>query len=290
MNFKFEILENENKNVLVLSSDNEIYSKRVSFTDDSTAEQFPLVKQLFFLPFIKSITLDKHLILIEKLDFLEWKDVQDEVVEQIENFLNNGGLIYKINTPITIYAENTPNPAVIKFVANKKLVNIAHEFKDIESAKYCKIASVLFNHDFISEIYIDFNFISITINKESSWENHTMEIREFILSYIRDGNEIIDPNFDLENNINESIDFDNMDETSKQIAKLIDDQIKPAVASDGGNILFQSYDPDSLEVKVILQGACSGCPSSTFTLKNGIESMLKDYLPGKISNVVAING
>lgn len=290
MNFKFEILENEDKNILVLSCDNEIYSKRLSFTDDSAAEQFPLVKQLFFLPFIKSITLDKHLILIEKLDFLEWKDVQDEVVEQIENFLNNGGLIFNISNPITIYAENTPNPSVIKFVANKRLVNVAHEFKDIVSAKYCKIAATLFNHDFISEIYIDFNFISITIKKHYSWENHTMEIREFILSYIRDGNEIIDPKFDLENNIKESIEFDKMDEISKEIAKLIDDQIKPAVASDGGNILFQSYDSDTLEVKVILQGACSGCPSSTFTLKNGIESMLKDYLPGKISNVVAING
>lgn len=290
MNFKFEILENEDKNILVLSCDNEIYSKRVSFTDDSAAEQFPLVKQLFFLPFIKSITLDKHLILIEKLDFLEWKDVQDEVVEQIENFLNNGGLIFNISNPITIYAENTPNPSVIKFVANKRLVNVAHEFKDIGNAKYCKIAATLFNHDFISEIYIDFNFISITIKNQYSWENHTMEIREFILSYIRDGNEIIDPKFDLENNIKESIEFDKMDEISKEIAKLIDDQIKPAVASDGGNILFQSYDSDTLEVKVILQGACSGCPSSTFTLKNGIESMLKDYLPGKISNVVAING
>ena len=290
MNFKFEILENEDKNILVLSCDNEIYSKRLSFTDDSAAEQFPLVKQLFFLPFIKSITLDKHLILIEKLDFLEWKDVQDEVVEQIENFLNNGGLIFNISNPITIYAENTPNPSVIKFVANKRLVNVAHEFKDIGNAKYCKIAATLFNHDFISEIYIDFNFISITIKKHYSWENHTMEIREFILSYIRDGNEIIDPKFDLENNIKESIEFDKMDEISKEIAKLIDDQIKPAVASDGGNILFQSYDSDTLEVKVILQGACSGCPSSTFTLKNGIESMLKNYLPGKISNVVAING
>lgn len=290
MNFKFEILENEDKNILVLSCDNEIYSKRLSFTDDSAAEQFPLVKQLFFLPFIKSITLDKHLILIEKLDFLEWKDVQDEVVEQIENFLNNGGLIFNISNPITIYAENTPNPSVIKFVANKRLVNVAHEFKDIGNAKYCKIAATLFNHDFISEIYIDFNFISITIKNQYSWENHTMEIREFILSYIRDGNEIIDPKFDLENNIKESIEFDKMDEISKEIAKLIDDQIKPAVASDGGNILFQSYDSDTLEVKVILQGACSGCPSSTFTLKNGIESMLKDYLPGKISNVVAING
>ena len=290
MNFKFEILENEDKNILVLSCDNEIYSKRLSFTDDSAAEQFPLVKQLFFLPFIKSITLDKHLILIEKLDFLEWKDVQDEVVEQIENFLNNGGLIFNISNPITIYAENTPNPSVIKFVANKRLVNVAHEFKDIGNAKYCKIAATLFNHDFISEIYIDFNFISITIKNQYSWENHTMEIREFILSYIRDGNEIIDPKFDLENNIKESIEFDKMDEISKEIAKLIDDQIKPAVASDGGNILFQSYDSDTLEVKVILQGACSGCPSSTFTLKNGIESMLKNYLPGKISNVVAING
>ena len=290
MKFNFEILESEDKNLLVLSSDLEIFQERIVFNDDSKAEQFPLIKNLFFLPFIKSITLDKHLILIEKLDFLDWVDVQDEVKEQIENFLNGGGLIFKPSNPITIYAENTPNPNVIKFVANKKLVNIPHEFKDAESSGYCKIANGLFNHDFVSEIYIDFNFISITINKNYSWDEHTMEIREFILSYIRDGNEIIDPNFDLENNISHSIDIDKMDEISKQIAKLIDDQIKPAVASDGGNILFQSYDPESHEVKVILQGACSGCPSSTYTLKNGIESMLKDYLPGKISNVVAING
>ena len=290
MKYKFEILDNEDKNTLVLSSDKEIYTKRISFSDDSSAEQFPLVKQLFFLPFIKSVTLDKHLILIEKLDFLEWKDVQEEVVEQIENFLNGGGLIFQIINPITIYAENTPNPSVIKFVANKKLVNVAHEFKDSKSASYCNIAKALFNHDFISEIYIDFNFISITISKEYSWENHIMEIREYILSFVRDGNEIIDPKFDIDDIKVDKVDFDKLDDISKEIAKLIDDQIKPAVASDGGNILFQSYDSESLEVKVILQGACSGCPSSTYTLKNGIETMLKDYLPGKISNVVAING
>ena len=290
MKYKFEILDNEDKNTLVLSSDKEIYTKRISFSDDSSAEQFPLVKQLFFLPFIKSVILDKHLILIEKLDFLEWKDVQEEVVEQIENFLNGGGLIFQIINPITIYAENTPNPSVIKFVANKKLVNVAHEFKDSKSASYCNIAKALFNHDFISEIYIDFNFISITISKEYSWENHIMEIREYILSFVRDGNEIIDPKFDIDDIKVDKVDFDKLDDISKEIAKLIDNQIKPAVASDGGNILFQSYDSDSLEVKVILQGACSGCPSSTYTLKNGIETMLKDYLPGKISNVVAING
>lgn len=290
MKYKFEILENEDKNILVLSSDEEIYTKRILFEDDSKADQFPLVKQLFFLPFIKSVTLDKHLILIEKLDFLDWKDVQDEVVTQIEKFLNTGGLIFKVINPITIYAENTPNPSVIKFVANKKLVNVAHEFKNNADAYYCNIATALFNHEFISEIYIDFNFISITIKSDYKWENHTMEIREYLLSFIRDGNEIVNPQFDMDDKKVQQVNFDKLDDISKEIAKLIDDQIKPAVASDGGNILFQSYDSDSQEVKVILQGACSGCPSSTYTLKNGIESMLKDYLPGKISNVVAING
>ena len=290
MDFKFEILENEDKNTLVLSSDKEIYNSRVVFNDDSKSEQFPLVKQLFFLPFVKSITLDKHLILIEKLDFLDWKDVQEEVIDQIEKFLNDGGLIYQVNNPVTIYAESTPNPNVIKFVANKKLVNIAHEFKTSESANYCFIAKALFNHDFIKEIYIDFNFISVTINEKFSWDEFTMQIREFILSYIKDGNQIIDSSYDVQNSTSEGIDQSNMDEISKKISALIDEQIKPAVASDGGNILFQSYDNESMEVKVILQGACSGCPSSTYTLKNGIETMLKDFLPGKISNVVAING
>ena len=290
MGFKFEILENEDKNTLVLSSDKEIYNTRVVFNDDSKSEQFPLVKQLFFLPFVKSITLDKHLILIEKLDFLDWKDVQEEVIDQIEKFLNDGGLIYQVNNPVTIYAESTPNPNVIKFVANKKLVNIAHEFKTSESANYCFIAKALFNHDFIKEIYIDFNFISVTINEKFSWNEFTMQIREFILSYIKDGNQIIDSSYDVQNSTSEGIDQSNMDEISKKISALIDEQIKPAVASDGGNILFQSYDNESMEVKVILQGACSGCPSSTYTLKNGIETMLKDFLPGKISNVVAING
>ena len=290
MSFKFEILENEDKNTLVLSSDKEIYNTRVVFNDDSKSEQFPLVKQLFFLPFVKSITLDKHLILIEKLDFLDWKDVQEEVIDQIEKFLNDGGLIYQVNNPVTIYAESTPNPNVIKFVANKKLVNIAHEFKTSESANYCFIAKALFNHDFIKEIYIDFNFISVTINEKFSWDEFTMQTREFILSYIKDGNLIIDSSYDVQNSTSEGIDQSNMDEISKKISALIDEQIKPAVASDGGNILFQSYDNESMEVKVILQGACSGCPSSTYTLKNGIETMLKDFLPGKISNVVAING
>jgi len=81
-----------------------------------------------------------------------------------------------------------------------------------------------------------------------------------------------------------------LDEISQQIVGIIEDYIKPAVAADGGNILFDSYNAENKNVQVVLQGACSGCPSSTFTLKNGIENMLKEMLPGKVSNVTAING
>jgi len=78
--------------------------------------------------------------------------------------------------------------------------------------------------------------------------------------------------------------------TSKQIIDILEEYVKPAVASDGGNILFQEYEESTKKVHVVLQGACSGCPSSTFTLKNGIETMLKNMLGDKVSEVVAING
>ena len=94
MSYKLEILKSEDKNNLVLSSENLIYEKRVKLNENSDLNQFPLVKQLFFLPFIKSVILDKHLIIIEKLDFLKWDEVQDDVVKQLENYLNNGGVIY----------------------------------------------------------------------------------------------------------------------------------------------------------------------------------------------------
>ena len=162
--------------------------------------------------------------------------------------------------------------------------------KKIDETQRCNIAKALFHHDFISEVYIDLNFISITIKEDYSWENHTMEIREFILSFIKDGNELIDSKVDKAKSTNKAIEVKNLDEISLKISELIETQIKPAVASDGGNILFQSYDKNTQEVNVILQGACSGCPSSTITLKSGIETMLKNELPVKISNVIAING
>ena len=117
-----------------------------------------------------------------------------------------------------------------------------------------------------------------------------MEIREFIRAFIEEGNAILaERPIKLETeklNQNEL----KQDPLEAQIVSILDEYIKPAVASDGGNIQFDSYDPSKKLVQVILQGACSGCPSSTFTLKNGIENMLKEMMPGKVENVVAVNG
>ena len=136
----------------------------------------------------------------------------------------------------------------------------------------------------------NFNFISVTQNSDSNWEENVMDVREFIRSYIQDGNTLINEDLFEQTQDNIELDLNNMDDVSKEIIDIIEKHVKPAVASDGGNIVFQSYDQETKNVNVILQGACCGCPSSTVTLKSGIENMLKEMLPGMISEVNAVNG
>ena len=266
--------------------------KRIEFNKIEETSEFPLIQQIFYLPFIKKVILNKHSIYIEKLNILEWLDVQEEICSQIEEFLNNGGAVSKNKikkvSPVSVYAESTPNPNAMKFVVNKKIVDNIFEFKSIEETLESPLAKSLFSFPLVKEVFFDFNFVSIIKKIEFNWEENVMEIREFIRSFIQDGNTIV-----FEENIKKvkakknNIKIDNV---SKEIIKIIDENIKPAVASDGGNILFESYDSETKKVNVILQGACSGCPSSTITLKSGIETMLKDMLPGMISEVNAING
>ncbi|MBL6648427.1 MAG: NifU N-terminal domain-containing protein [Flavobacteriaceae bacterium] len=266
--------------------------KRIEFNKIEETSEFPLIQQIFYLPFIKKVILNKHSIYIEKLNILEWSEVQEEICSQIEEFLNNGGVVSKNEikkvSPVSVYAESTPNPNAMKFVVNKKIVDDIFEFKSIEETLESPLAKSLFSFPLVKEVFLDFNFVSIIKKVEFNWEENVMEIREFIRSFIQDGNTIV-----FEENIKKvkakknNIKIDNV---SKEIIKIIDENIKPAVASDGGNILFESYDSETKKVNVILQGACSGCPSSTITLKSGIETMLKDMLPGMISEVNAING
>ena len=266
------------------------------FNNIDEAKSSPLAQQLFYLPFVKKVYISSNFIAVERFNIVSWEEVQDEVAEQLEDYLNDGGIVIKQSSenkkiPVTVYAESTPNPAAMKFVANKKLVVSPNEFTNIDEAKNSPLAVELFNFPFVKSVFIDENYISVTKYDMASWNDITMELREFIRSYIENGKEIIVA-FSNPEEETEKLDnaFESLDDTSKEIVNILEEYVKPAVASDGGNIIFDSYNQESKVVKVILQGACSGCPSSTFTLKNGIENMLKEMLKDKVSMVEAING
>ncbi|WP_250435147.1 NifU family protein [Hanstruepera flava] len=268
------------------------------FNNIDEAKNSPLAQQLFYLPFVKKVYISSNFVAIERYNIVEWKDVQEEVAQQIEDYLNNNGIVITEaesvkKVPVTLYAESTPNPSVLKFVANKKLVTATYEFNSIEEAKLSPLATELFHFPFVKSVFIEDNYLSVSKYDIAEWDTVTMEVREHIRNFIAQGKDIVDPQAQqILKKTSEELDktFEAYDDISKEIINILEEYVKPAVASDGGNIMFQSYDPNDKSVKVVLQGACSGCPSSTFTLKNGIENMLKEMLKGKVETVEAING
>lgn len=266
-------------------------SKKYNNIDES--EGVTIVQKLFYLPFVKSVTLNNLSIEIERFNILEWNDVIEEVEVQIETHLNDSKR--KINSeseqkkvPISIYAESTPNPSVMKFVANKRLTDSSVEYKNIDQAKQASLALELFNFSYVKEIFVSENYISITKDDSKDWNNIVLELREFILRAL-EMNKVLTNNFNSKKNISKKKKTPRS-KIEKKIISILEEYVKPAVASDGGDIVFDSYQKVNKNVNVILQGACSGCPSSTITLKNGIENILKDMLPGEINSVNAING
>ena len=267
------------------------YSKKFNNIDE--AQDAPIVQKLFYLPFVKSVTLNNQSIQIERFNILEWKEVIDEVSDQIKNYLNSGDIILKSThkekkVPISVYAESTPNPSVMKFVANKKLIEQNAEYKNIEDAKGASLTIELFHLPYVKEVFVSENYISITKFDLTEWDPIILEIRELIVKGLEQQKLLFSP---VKAKKSKKVFEDkNLTDIEKKIISILDEYIQPAVASDGGNISFDSYVEKSQTVNVILQGACSGCPSSTITLKNGIETMLKDMLPGQVENVNAING
>jgi len=268
------------------------------FNNIDDAKNSPLAQQLFYLPFVKKVYISGNFVAIERFDIVTWSDVQNEVREQIESYLNNGGVVVASSeqnkkVAVTVYAESTPNPSVIKFVANKNLTPFMLEFTSIDEAKSSPFATELFHFPFVKSVFIDKNYVSITKYDIAEWNDITMELREFIRTYVENGKAIVTedaPEINNNTEVAKEEQFETLDDISKEIVNILEEYVKPAVASDGGNIQFESYDSQTKKVKVILQGACSGCPSSTFTLKNGIENMLKEMLQGKVETVEAING
>ncbi len=197
-----------------------------------------------------------------------------------------------MNVPVTVYTEMTPNPATMKFVANKYLLGSGDsvEFTQKSEAKgYSPLAEALFNFPFVKSVFITANFVTITKTDNVPWDFITMELREFVREFLGEGKEVlIQMPVPVEKKVStETKTVAEPSELDEPIIALLDQYVRPAVENDGGAIDYVGFKEGT--VTVVLKGACSGCPSSTATLKGGIETLLKQHMP-EITQVVAFNG
>jgi len=197
-------------------------------------------------------------------------------------------------SPVMLYTEQTPNPESLKFVTNKILYKGTADFREQELAgEWSPLGKHLFEFPYVKGVYICNNFVTITKEFNYSWEDIMLKLKEYIKGYVSDGKEIVSEGFDeamreKEEQIGVSYQYTGEEaELVKKIKELIDTYVKPAVEMDGGNIEFKSFEKGI--VTVVLQGSCSGCPSSTVTLKAGIEGMLKRMVP-EVTEVVSEMG
>lgn len=281
-------------NILKFVNDELLTKDSFEFSTQEEALQSPLAARLLQFPFIQKVYITANFVALEKIDIVQWEDV----IEELKGIINEAISAHKIfsstltQIPISIYAEMTPNPEVMKFVANKMLIEGMVELKKREEASISPLAAQLFIFPFVKELFITENYISITKNNSVEWAEVSLELREEISKLLKDGIAVLKENVELGkqvvgNNSNTTKEYTADEEAIKA---LLDEYVKPAVVADGGNIELIEYISESKTVQVLLQGACSGCPSSTITLKNGIEAMLKQFLPEKIEKVEAING
>ena len=172
-----------------------------------------------------------------------------------------------------IQTEETPNPNTLKFIPGVQVLEEGTvEFKDKSSAKSSNLASLIFLINGIERVFFATEFISVTKNNDINWEILKPLILTAIMDHYASGKKVIEKS---QNNIDVSTDEDI--EVVKQIKELIDQRVRPAVAMDGGDISFCSFEDGIVTLQ--MKGACAGCPSSTATLKMGIENMLRHYIP-----------
>ncbi|MEI9912358.1 MAG: NifU family protein [Bacteroidota bacterium] len=189
------------------------------------------------------------------------------------------------NPVISIYTEMTPNPETMKFVANKLLYpGKSIDFPDAESAKPSPLATELFGFPFIKAIFIASNFVTLTKVADTDWNDVIPSVRQFLKDYLEEGKAVINEEEIHATKADGNIIHADDDDVVKRIKELLDNYVRPAVEMDGGAIQFKSYD-DGV-VNLMMQGSCSGCPSSMITLKAGIEGMMKRMIP-EVKEVVA---
>lgn len=182
------------------------------------------------------------------------------------------------NTTVNVFIEATPNPATMKFITTKLLVHGSVDFPTKESAENSPLAKELYNFSFVKGVFVAANFVTITKPEEMEWIEIQTILREAVKGLVENGTKVT-----LEEENTGPVVFEGT-EVEKKIQQVLHDYVKPAVESDGGAIAFKSFKEGTVAVE--LRGACSGCPSSTITLKAGIENLLKRMVP-EVTEVVS---
>jgi len=192
-----------------------------------------------------------------------------------------------VKSVVSLYTESTPNPATMKFVVNRILLKgLSVDYTNIGETEDAPFAKELYGFKYVTGVFIKNNFVTIAKTEDKDWQEVIPEIREFIRGFLSEDKTVF-TEAALEN-IKEAsfIDTGDQSEIEQQIVELIQTYVQPAVEMDGGSIVFKSFDEGV--VTLGMQGACSGCPSSTITLKNGIQGLLERMLPeGVVKDVVA---
>ncbi len=259
----------------------------------SDVSEIPLAQELFNYPFVEKIFITANFVAVAKEDLVEWDMVAENLKNVIEDQLLENPRIYKQKKKelFPIYAEMTPNPAVMKFVSQRFIVEGFIEVKNRDEAEEVPLAkAILDEFEFAKEIFISDNFVAVTRDDSVQWHEVMVPVRGFIAEYLQQGNKVSNIAPQQHDNPVEKLINREYTEEEQKISDILNEYVAPAVENDGGKISLLEYDKDTKTAKMLLQGACSGCPSSTATLKGGIENVLKQFLPDLVEQVEAVNG
>ena len=283
----------ENSKVMKFVADYNLIPGSIELDRDSDLSEIPLAQELFNYPFVERIFITANFIAVAKQDTVQWDVVSESLKNIIEAELLANPRIYlqKKKEMYQIYAEMTPNPAVMKFVSSKMLMDGFVEVKSRDEAADVPLATAIFNEfDFAKEVFISDNFVAVTKNVSVEWHEVMVAVRAFIAEYLQNGGTISNLQPEKHESPVENLINRDYTETEQKISDILNEYVAPAVEGDGGKISLMEYVAETKTARMLLQGACSGCPSSTATLKGGIENVLKQFVPELVENVEAVNG
>lgn len=289
---KVQIEKTENYKIIKFVTDYTLIPGGVQLDRNSDLSQIPMAVELFKIPLIESIFITANFIAVEGNDPLELEKKSEEIRNLISDELLENPRVYRSTEKkqiFPIYAEMTPNPSVMKFVSTKMILDGFLEVEKNQRNPEIPLAEEIFEQfDFLEKVFISDNFVAVTKNQDHPWHEVMNAVRSLIAEYLQNNGIVAKiPPQKHESPVQKIIDRE-YSEDEKIIADILAQHIAPAVENDGGKISLIDYDQSTKTAKMLLQGACAGCPSANATLKNGIENLLKQFVPELVEKVEAI--